>query len=114
MSPRHAPPGQPYEVKTMSSSKRPSLAAAMQLAAKPARAEQPEPPPPATALAAAERGPGFYAATRTGKKKVTAPLSEEAHKQFRVLAAERGAKGEALLIEALNDLFQKYGKPPIA
>jgi len=34
--------------------------------------------------------------------------------QFRQLSLELGKKGEVLLIEAINDLFSKYGKPPVA
>ena len=31
-----------------------------------------------------------------------------------MLALEFGKNGETLLSEAINDLFSKYGKPPIA
>ena len=57
---------------------------------------------------------GFYAATRAGKKKVTASLDPAAHKQLRQLGLDRGMTTEALLIEAINDLFKKYAKRPIA
>jgi hypothetical protein len=56
---------------------------------------------------------GFYAATRAGKKKATASLSTEAHRQLKLLAVDHGGV-EALLTEAINDLFRKYGKEPIA
>ena len=80
---------------------------------------RPAKPPAAERGGAPARGPverpeGFYAATRAGKKKVTAPLSGEAHRQLKTLAVEQGGTVEGLLVEAINDLFQKHGKPPIA
>ena len=92
--------------------KRPSLAESMRavadVPAAPQAVQAPKPeavaPPPAK---------GFYAATRAGKKKATASLSEKAHKQLKVLAVDHGGI-EALLTEAINDLFRKYGKEPIA
>src|SRR4051794_20057875 len=109
-------------------SKRPSLAESMRaVAAEPPASASPamvlakalEPPPktaPARqAVASADEPPkGFYAATRAGKKKATAPLSIEGHKQLKMLAAEQGRAVERMLIEGINDLFRKYGKPPIA
>jgi hypothetical protein len=70
----------------------------------PAKAHAPEP-------AGHERG--FYAATRVGKKKVTAALAPADHKRLRHLALERDATTEALLTEAISDLFTKYGKATI-
>jgi hypothetical protein len=69
------------------------------------------PPPPAEEPA---KPAGFYAATRAGKKKVTATLAPAAHKQLKGLAVEQDATTEALLTEAINDLFAKYGKSKIA
>jgi hypothetical protein len=60
------------------------------------------------------RASGFYAATRAGKKKVTASLTPDAHKQLRQLGLDRDMTTEALLIEAINDLFKKYGKRTMA
>ena len=60
------------------------------------------------------RASGFYAATRAGKKKVTASLDPAAHKQLRQLGLDRDMTTEALLIEAINDLFKKYANQPIA
>jgi len=60
------------------------------------------------------RTSGFYAATRAGKKKVTAPLDPPAHKQLKQLCLDLDINMETLLVEAVNDLFKKYGKPPIA
>jgi hypothetical protein len=72
---------------------------------RPAAIDTPPPPP---------RVAGYFAATRVGKKKLTAAVAPAAHMQFRQLSLELGKKGEVLLIEAINDLFSKYGKPPIA
>lgn len=108
-------------------SKRPSLAESMrqvvQGAIPPARAAAAQASPPI----AAARGPavppdvepapmrgGFYAATRAGKKKVTAPLTPAAHKQLRQLALELDLTTESLMLEAIRDLFLKHGRPPIA
>jgi hypothetical protein len=106
------------------SGKRPSLAESMRQAATgdvPASPPAPTPttkPPerlPATASAEAMPRPaGFFAATRAGKKKVTASLDPAAHKQLKGLAVEREETTEALLTEAINDLFKKHGKPRIA
>jgi hypothetical protein len=105
------------------SGKRPSLAENMRaLAEAPAPVPSAPPPSPAAAPApstekqakdVAERPKGFYAATRAGKKKATATLSTEAHRQLKLLAVDHGGV-EALLIEAINDLFRKHGKEPIA
>jgi hypothetical protein len=116
----------------MSNRQRPSLAESM-------RAVAAEPPVPISAPAApqsraarvfetppaieptrspaarAEQRPrAFYAATRVGKKKATATLSGDAHRQLKTLAVEQGGTVEGLLIEAINDLFRKHGKDPIA
>jgi hypothetical protein len=113
-------------------SKRPSLAESMRAVA---TAPAPEPaappeegPPPApkavpkvhpqpvtTTAHPAEHATGYYAATRVGKKKATAPLNIAAHRQLKSLALEQDESTvEKLLLEAINDLFRKYGKPPIA
>ena len=52
--------------------------------------------------------------SRRGKRAITGYFSQPAFTQFKILAAERNKDGQALVEEALNDLFQKYGKPPIA
>jgi hypothetical protein len=41
-------------------------------------------------------------------------LPAAAKKQLAILAIERETTQQALLSEALNDLFQKHGKPAIA
>ena len=82
----------------------PPVPAAIQLAPPPAvapEAHRPEAAPPSAGA--------FHAATRAGKKKVTAPLSPEDHKRLRRLALDRDATSEELLTEAIHDLFAKYG-----
>ena len=97
-------------------SKRPSLAETMRQAAVLTEAI-PVPPAPTIAQAkpsepsSGERG--FYAATRVGRKKVTTTLAPVDHKRLRQLALERDATTEALLNEAISDLFAKYGKATI-
>lgn len=44
----------------------------------------------------------------------TLRLNEDAWKQLKILAIENGSTSHELLIEALNDLFKKHGKKPIA
>jgi hypothetical protein len=98
--------------------KRPSLAETMQKVARPeplrsARAAEQSAPIQLPANDR-DRPRGFYAATRAGKKKLTAAVNPEVHRHFRQLGLEMGKGNESLLIEAINDLFIKYGKPPIA
>jgi hypothetical protein len=95
-------------------SKRPSLAETMRQVA---TAPESLPVQQATAVTVQGRPSepqgrdgSFYAATRVGKKKVTAALAPADHKRLRQLALERDITTEALLIEAINDLFAKYGK----
>jgi predicted GNAT superfamily acetyltransferase len=49
--------------------------------------------------------------TRRGTKQVAAHFPEDAAWQLCELAVEQRATLQDLLGEALNDLFQKYGKP---
>ena len=95
------------------SGKRPSLAESMRQAAT-GDAPASSPAPAAASAEPAPRTAGFFAATRAGKKKVTASLDPAAHKQLKGLAVEKDGTTEALLTEAINDLFKKYGKPEIA
>src|SRR4051794_10126002 len=88
-------------------SKRPSLAEKMREAAS---APEPVPALPKSAVPPEPPARAFYAATRVGKKKVTATLAPSDHKRLRHLALERDATTEELLSEAINDLFAKYGK----
>jgi hypothetical protein len=102
------------------SSKRPSLAAALHQVANPS---------PATAAPAAAAEPKASAAAakpkavqpgREGLRAVTFYEPPPAHAQLQMLTIEQTqARGKRttlqdLMDEALNDLFKKYGKPPIA
>jgi len=70
------------------------------------------PPTPVTpAPTPARTAVGFYAATRVGKKKITAAVDPAVHKQLKSLAVERDTTTEALLTEAIADLFAKHGGP---
>jgi hypothetical protein len=60
----------------------------------------PEPPPPEDA--------------DDKRRGQTLRLTPAAWRQLKLLALERGIASHALLIEAVNDLFQKHGRPPIA
>jgi hypothetical protein len=53
-------------------------------------------------------------ADREGKSTTIFQVPEAAKKQLAYLAIDESTTQQALLIEALNDLFRKYGKPPIA
>ncbi|MBK1724939.1 hypothetical protein CKO23_22500 [Thiocystis violacea] len=52
--------------------------------------------------------------SRQGKKALTGYFEPEVLKQLKVMAASEDTTIQALLTEALNDLFKKYGKPHIA
>jgi hypothetical protein len=100
--------------------KRPSLAERMQQAARPEPssiplAQAPElAAGPSAANNTGDQPRNFYAATRAGKKKITAAVAPDVHLRFRQLGLEAGKGNETLLIEAISDLFVKYGRPPIA
>lgn len=51
---------------------------------------------------------------RIGKRAQLFQLSEAAKKQFAILAIEQDTTQQALLVEAVNDLFRRYNKQPIA
>ncbi|MDE0686437.1 MAG: hypothetical protein OXI63_26220 [Candidatus Poribacteria bacterium] len=52
--------------------------------------------------------------SRVGKKPVTVYYGKEAHLQLKILAAEQDTTIQELHKDALNALFVKHGKPPIA
>ena len=52
--------------------------------------------------------------SRVGKKPVTIYYGKEAHLQLKILAAEQDTTIQELHEDALNALFVKHGKPPIA
>jgi predicted HicB family RNase H-like nuclease len=51
---------------------------------------------------------------RESQKSIMTWHRPEVHRQLAVIAAEHGKTQRQLVAEALNLLFQVYGKPPIA
>jgi hypothetical protein len=75
-------------------------------------AENDEPPArPASAAAPAKTS---ARPDREGRKAMPFWALEAARKQLRLLAAEQDTTQQDLMTEALNLLFKKHGKPPIA
>lgn len=93
-------------------SKRANLAAALQSATRSGEG--------APAMAAATVEPSeasrFVARTpsRVGKKTVAAHFDPAVSRQLKEIGIPRDRSTQDLLREAINDLFTKYGKPPIA
>jgi hypothetical protein len=54
------------------------------------------------------------AATREGKRAATLYLEPAALKQLQMVALDEGASLQSLLIEGVNAVFEKRGKPRIA
>lgn len=52
--------------------------------------------------------------SRQGKKAITGYFDPAVSRQLKQLALDRNTTVQALLSEALNDLFTKYGKNPLA
>lgn len=81
-------------------------------------AATPEPSPvspPATSTPAGETTVRTtLSASRRGKKNVSAYIEAAAARQLRLLMVENDTSIQALIEEALNDLFRKYGKSAIA
>ena len=71
---------------------------------------RPEPPAPAAEPDPHPQRPP----SRRGLRAATIYLSPAAHRQLRLLALEQDSSIQALTVEAVNDLFQKHGKPRIA
>ena len=52
--------------------------------------------------------------SRIGKKFIGGYVDSEVSKQLKLLAVEESTTNDKLIKEALNDLFEKYGKSRIA
>jgi len=93
--------------------KRANLAAALQSATR--SGEGAPIAAPASASPSAE-APHFVARTpsRVGKKTVAAHFDPAVSRQLKQIGIERDRSTQDLLREAINDLFAKYGRPPIA
>ena len=59
-------------------------------------------------------GNGTVPAYRKNRRPYTVWHDEATIKQLKMLAAETGMTQQDLMVTAANDLFMKYGKPPIA
>ena len=73
----------------------------------PATAEQPMEETAAPKTAAKSKG-------RAGRQFIAAHVVPEAAKQFKLLAVQQERTTQDLLVEAINDLFAKYGLSRIA
>ena len=92
-------------------SKRANLAAALQTATRGSEASAAQ---AANQTSATVTPIGARVPSRIGKKTVAAHFDPAVSKQLKHLGLERDSSTQALLREAINDLFAKYGKPPIA
>jgi hypothetical protein len=96
-------------------SKRPNLAAIVEAAGSTRRQTAPAPAPEAVqAKRVPEAAAPGKGRSRRATRQIAAHFPEEVAWQLRELAVERRSTVQALMGEALNDLFQKYGKPEIA
>jgi hypothetical protein len=75
---------------------------------------EPEPIRPRKAAPAVPQGRAGQPPSRQGKKALTGYFDPEVLKQLKVMALADDTTVQALLTEALNDLFKKRGKPHIA
>ena len=89
---------------------------AMQASAKAAPRQREAVVEPATPVEQPQTYPEnpHYRPGRAHKSNVTGYFPPEVKKQLRILAAERETTIQALLAEAMNDIFAKYGKLEIA
>lgn len=101
------------------SSKRPSLSSMVKAAAGAPSAVPEEPRSPTARRSAEAREGDTPPKAKAPKSRATRVIlgsyqTAEAVKQTKLLAIENDTTMQALLAEALNLLFQKYGKPTIA
>ena len=92
-------------------SKRANLAAALQTAT---RGGEGAAPAKAAGASATVTSIGGRSPSRIGKKTVAAHFDPAVSKQLKLIGLETDRSTQALLREAINDLFVKYGKSPIA
>jgi hypothetical protein len=93
-------------------SKKPNLAAVVEAAGSIRR--QPALPPASAVPVVSPATPTAKPRVRQSTRQVAAHFPEEVAWQLRELAAERRTTIQSLIAEALNDLFQKHGRPEIA
>ncbi len=70
--------------------------------------------PAAAPLSAPSPAPAISRPDRTGRAPLPFWTTAAAKKQLRMMAAENDTTQQELMTNALNLLFQKHGKPPIA
>jgi hypothetical protein len=87
--------------------KKPSLAEALQPLDRTATMVPPTEAP-------ARKPPTAQQPGRAGKKPLIGYYSPECMRQFKQIVLDNSTTQQDLLAEALNDLFQKYGKPTLA
>ncbi len=61
-----------------------------------------------------ERAKAVQPPSRRGKRAFTGYFAPEVLKQLKMLAAAEDKTMQSLMVEAINELFKKYGKPHIA
>jgi hypothetical protein len=81
--------------------------------AKPAPQAAPAPQQPTPAIVS-EAQPRRREASREGKRGKLVYLTEAAEKQLTFIGAEHDKTQQALMIEAVNLLFERYGRDQIA
>lgn len=91
-----------------------NLAAALHQAAGHADAAAPSPALEPAAVDAAPARKATVAPSRSGLKTVAGHFDPAVSRQLKALALERDSSLQELLREAINDLFRKHGKPPLA
>lgn len=91
--------------------KKPSLGAALNQAAGKRTPEVPIEPEPVVVAAKPESAPKSKTASRSGTKMIGGHFPPEVNKQLKLLGVDQDKTLQALLEEAIGDLFEKYGKP---
>jgi hypothetical protein len=88
--------------------KKPSLPQALtEVSGRPAPATAAKPEDPAN-------HPESAASSRAGRKAIAGFFDRAVSRQLKEIGLEKDASVQALLAEALNDLFEKYGRSRIA
>ncbi|MBL8237254.1 MAG: hypothetical protein JNM66_07540 [Bryobacterales bacterium] len=82
--------------------------------AKPAPAAAARSTPPSSSSTELSARPARIAASREGKRGKLVYLTEAAEKQLTFIGAEYDKTQQALMIEAVNLLFERYGRDQIA
>lgn len=98
------------------STQKPSLAAALHDVSeqkKPSRRAKAPATRPKPKEKKGEKTP-YLPPSRQGKKAITGFFDHAVARQLKQIALDEETTGQALLAEALNDLFKKYKRKPIA